>query len=289
MGISTSGSLLIIFFGAFIALGAVYTVTANTTDELTEAYAESVSAQTEIDETAVDVDAVYHEPDGNLTVRVDNLGSTELSVSQTDVLVDGEYVPLSAFEITTVDGRTTDVWGLDQQLRLENESDRPERVKVVTASGVAEAAAVVAMGVEHSNQQTLDRSENETESTITFDVESSYDEAVTLLDVTVETVENEDPAFINYTHDDRSEVNITRAPDHNESVASADGNFTVGETIAHGEAELEPESELRYAIGEFRESDGEPVAMPDTVVTVTLTYQDPDGVERTYTFTEEEF
>lgn len=295
MGVSTSASLLIVFFGAFIALGAVYTATSNTSEELGDAYGETVSAQSEIAETALSVDAVYHDTgdtEGNLTVRADNGGSTELRASRTDVLVDGEFRPQSGFDIVTVDGRETNLWKPTEQLRIENESAEPERVKVVAENGVAATALVDVVGLENSTPRTLDRTGNGTDSTVAFDLESTYDENVTLTDVSVDEVDNgggENPAFIHYAKNESlSEVNVTRAGT-GETLATADGNFTLGEQIAHDEFELGPEDEATYRIGEFRDSDGEPVAMPSTTVTVTITYEDPSGVERTFTFTEGDF
>lgn len=285
MGISTSASLLVIFFGAVIALGAVYTVGSNTTGDLADAYGEVLSAQTAVQETEVDLEAVYHEPDGALTLRVDNAG-TGLSVGATTVLVDGEYRSLSAFETVTVEDRETDVWGRGEQLRLERETDEPARVKVVTEHAVAETATVVVADIEHSNPRTVDGTGDGTDSTIAFDLTSSYDDNVTVLDVTVEAVENADAEEISYEDGNLPEVEVTRVAD-GEVVATADGSFAVGETVDHDGFALG--GDVEYRIGAFRDGDGDPVAMPDTTVTVTLTYEDPAGVERTETFTEEGF
>lgn len=285
-GVSTSGSLLLIFFGAFIALGTAYTVAANTTDELTDAYSDELSTQTAVSETALTVQGRYHETDGNLTVRANNDGSTDLAVSETDVLVDGAFRPVPGFEIRTVDGQETDLWQSGEQVRLENESTEPDRVKVVTGTGVAATATVTTVGFENSNPQTLDRTGDGNDSTIAFDVESTYPENVTLRSVTVESVEGEDAETIEYDDETLSELNITRAPDHSEAIATADGPFDVGAVISHEEVTLGPDDTLRYRIGAFRDSDGDPVAMPSTTVTITITFEDPEGVERTFTFEE---
>jgi flagellar protein FlaF len=292
MGFSTSGSMLVIFIGAFIALGAVYTASSNATEAVSESYSEQLAAHGDIQETAIDVRARYHEADTNLTVRADNVGSVELSVSATDVLVDGEYTPPSGFGIGTVDGNETDVWGQQEQLRLENDSAVPERIHVVTETGVTGTAAVVVVSPARSNPQTLDRTANETESTIGFDLTSSYKRNITLQSVTIEAVDNatSDPAFIEYSQNaSLSELNITLAPDQDTAVATADGNFAIGETISHDGVTLEPDGEAQYLLGEFRASDGTAVPMPTTTVTLTITFEDPEGVVRTYTFTEDGF
>lgn len=287
MGVSTSGSLLLIFFGSFIALGAVYTATANTSESLTGAYDDHLATQNAIAETALSVEATYHETDGNLTIRATNTGSRDLQVSDSTVLVDGAFRALSAFQISTVDGQETDLWGVDTQLRLENATARPERVKVVTDSGVAETVAVDAVSLQNTSPRTLDRTDNGTDSTIAFDIETSYDDNVTLNSVSIDAVEGAVPTTIDYANDPSlSELNITRAPTHGSPAATADGSFAVGETIAHDGVTLRPDGTARYRVGEFRDSNGDPVAMPSTTVTVTITFTDPAGVERTFTFTE---
>lgn len=290
MGFSTSGSLLVIFFSAFLALGTVYTAGANTTDHLSDGYGDQLSQHHEIQDTAIDVSAVYHETDSNLTIRVDNVGSTELTVNSTDVLVDGEYRTPADFEIRTVEDRQTDLWGLAEQLRLENQSTVPDRVHVVTETGVTGTTAVDVFGLNNSNPGTLDRTNNGTESTIAFDIESSYDENITLQSVTVDAVDGEDPDVIEYANDPGlSEVNITLVTNQSDAVATADGSFAIGEQISHDAVEIDRETAVRYRIGEFRTSDGTPVAMPSTSVTITITFEDPYGVERTFTFTEDRF
>lgn len=283
MGISTSGSLLIIFLGAFIALGTAYTVASNTTDEFTDAYSDELATQDEIVETAVSVEAVYHEADGNLTVRADNEGSADLSVSETDVLIDGTFSAVSGFEIQTVDDRETDLWQSGEQLRLENESAEPDRAKVVTGSGVAATAQVEAVTLANESDGTLNRTDDESDSTIVFEVESTYPGDVTLQTVTVEAVDK-DVKTIN--HEDET-LNITRTPDH--EVRTEDESFNVSKVIDHEEMDLAPEETARYQIGAFRDDEGDPVAMTDTTVTIAITFEDPRGVERTFTFEESDF
>lgn len=286
-GISTSGSLLVIFFGAFLALGTVYTVASNTTDDLSGAYSDELASQSAVVETDLSVEATYHAVDGNLTIRADNDGSTDLTVDGTDLLVDGAFRSLSEFGIVTVDDRGTELWKSDEQLRIENSSAGADRVKVVTEHGVAATATVDVADVNESNPRTLDRTNNGTDSTIAFDIQTSYEENVTLLNVSVDAVDGENPTTIHYANNaSLSEVNVTLAPDHSAAVATADGEFAIGETISHGGVELPPDGTARYRIGEFRDSNGDPVAMPSTTVTVTITFEDPNGVERTFTFTE---
>ncbi|MFC7073716.1 hypothetical protein ACFQJ7_07525 [Halovenus rubra] len=290
MGFSTSASLLIIFFGAFIALGTVYTVASNTTEDVSTAYSDDFSAESAIVETGLSVEATYHETDGNLTLRADNDGATDLIVSEMDVLVDGVFRPLSSFDIVAVDDRGTDLWKTGEQLRIENTSASATRVKVITDTGVAATAPVTVVGFTNDSARTLDRTGNGTDSTISFDIETSYAENVTLQSVSVDTVAGAGPTTLNYAKNGSlSELNITIGPNHGTANATADGEFSIGETISHNAISLGPEETARYRLGEFRDASGSPVAMPSTTVSVTITFEDPYGVERTFSFTEAGF
>lgn len=286
MGFSTSGSLLVIFFGLFIALGSMYTATSNATDRVTEGYGDQHQLQTEIHNTEITVaDATWHAntTEDNLTIRVDNEGSTTLSVNATDVFLDGEYWASEEFEIATVDGNETDIWGLAEQLRLENTTTQPEQVKVVTGVGVAATARVTTAGIEWTTYAvSKDYNNNDTNSGVEFNVTNTYDGNVTLLDVTVSSTDTT-ATYINYTKDATpSEVRVALEPTLETPATTADGNFTVGETITtDSSVVLEPDQVAQYKIGEFRNSNGE-VAMTTTEVTVQITYEDPYGVERTW-------
>jgi flagellar protein FlaF len=146
MGFGTSGSLLLIFAGLFLAMSGLYTVTANTAENVADARTEQSRHHHAIQTTTVEiVDASWDQSASNLTIRANNTGETTLSVAEADVLVDGRYVPVEAFDRREVDGEPTDVWRPGEQLVLE-ENDAltaaPGRVKLVTGPGVAAIAEV---------------------------------------------------------------------------------------------------------------------------------------------------
>jgi len=285
-GFSTSASLLIIFFGLFIALGTLYTVTSNTSERLIDAYDDELSHQSDIERTGITItDANWHTTDGNLTIRVNNTGTTELSVDEADTFVDGEYWATADFQITTVDGQDTDVWDLQEQLRLENDTTQPTRVKVVTETGVAAAETVSAVGIEFTGDAvSTDNTSSGTNEAIEFNVTSTYDGNVTLLDVTVESTDTS-ADFINYTNDPIEEVYLATEPDLTSSETTATGNFSIGETtVTDSSVTLEPDEVAQYTIGEFRDENGV-VSMISAQVTISISYRDPNGVERTLTFT----
>lgn len=146
MGFSTSGSLLVIFFGLFIALGSMYAATSNAGGEVTDAFTHQTDRITVIHDTDVEItDATWNESEDTLAVTVENTGSTTLSVAETTVLLDGEYVALSEFD-TTVEGQQTDVWDVGETLHLETQTDQPVRIQTTTSTGVSTATGVEVSG-----------------------------------------------------------------------------------------------------------------------------------------------
>jgi archaellum component FlaF (FlaF/FlaG flagellin family) len=151
MGFGTSGSALVIFTGLFLAVGTLYTATANVTESIHDAGEDQREQRLAAQETHVEIaNATWNGTSENLTVAVDNTGETALSVEYTDVVVDGTYVPVEAFERQTVDDRTTDTWRPGGRLVLKDGDTvagfdgAPERVKVVTETGVADVSEVTA-------------------------------------------------------------------------------------------------------------------------------------------------
>lgn len=145
-GFSTSGSLLIIFTGLFIALGGLYTATANTGERLADATDDQQEEFQDVQQSNIEASAVWNETSSNLTVRINNTGETTLSVDAVDVVVDGEYVALGDFDRVEVEGSETGIWRPEEQLTLEGDAtltSAPDRVKVVTGAGVADTATVV--------------------------------------------------------------------------------------------------------------------------------------------------
>jgi flagellar protein FlaF len=144
MGFSVSGATVILFLGIFISFGVAYTAANDGFERVSDAYADSTDDELTRKNTAIDVaDASVANEDGQLYLNasVNNTGSTALSVADTDILIDGNYINHTSDEMMTleVDGDdATDLWlpGETLQFNVSVES-RPERVKVVTGPGVA--------------------------------------------------------------------------------------------------------------------------------------------------------
>ena len=140
MGVSVSSSFAVIVVGAFVAFGVFYSASANSFERVQEANQGQNERFDRVQDTGITVTAAEVIDSTPCTVRVNatNDGETALALSDTDVLVDGIYATDWA-EDTRVEGdRNTSDWFPAERLSLNVTVDgTPERVKVVTGSGVA--------------------------------------------------------------------------------------------------------------------------------------------------------
>jgi len=140
MGFSVSGSAAIVFAGMFIAFGMFHTATTNGFERVSEAQEDRTDRTLAQQNTAIDVtSATWDSIDGELTVTVNNTGSSSLAVSEVDLLANNSYVSGYA---TSVDGDSeTDLWLPQEQLTITVASlnDDPGRIKFVTGTGVADS------------------------------------------------------------------------------------------------------------------------------------------------------
>lgn len=149
MGFGVSGSAAIIFLGVLICTGTLYTATAGSAEQLTDAKHADNERLLERRNTAVDVtSATYTGNESNgytVSVRIENTGTTTLSVNDTSVLLNNEYVEPDQIDVVEVDGDgSTDIWAPGQTLELEYMTDEePETVTIVTAYGVSDTNATV--------------------------------------------------------------------------------------------------------------------------------------------------
>ncbi|WP_207591454.1 flagellin [Halomontanus rarus] len=138
MGFSTSGATAILFIGLLIAVGIAYPTLETANDRRMTAMEDRDQRALEIRNTDVAVEsAVYNGSSGTLTVEIGNTGSTTLSVSETDLLVDGVY--RSGYETAVEGNADRTVWQPGETLRMTaNLETEPTRVKIVTENGIAE-------------------------------------------------------------------------------------------------------------------------------------------------------
>ena len=142
MGFSVSGSAALIFVAAFIGFGMFYSAAANSTEMVNDAREDHSDRQLERTNTEIQISTVnYDTGSAYLNVTVENTGTTELSVSDVDVLADNSY---QTGYRTVVEGTTTtDLWLPQETLAINTTvSPRPDGVKIVTGPGVAATEVV---------------------------------------------------------------------------------------------------------------------------------------------------
>jgi flagellar protein FlaF len=149
MGFSVSGATVILFLGIVISFGMAYTAASNGLELVTDAYEDSTDDELVRENTGVRVDnAAANTQSTTLNVTVNNTGSTTLSVNDTDLLIDGNYTNLmdENTAVLDVDGNSdTDLWLPGETLHIEYDygsDSAPNRVKIVTESGVSASAKV---------------------------------------------------------------------------------------------------------------------------------------------------
>ncbi len=142
MGFSVSASTAVIFAGLFLALGMFYPAVANSYERVQAADANQADRALEQANTDIQLDGttINNIPagDNEVVVTLTNNGSTSLTVSETDLLINGTYIQRSELN-TKVDGdTTTDLWLPGETLDITYDtSGAVNRVRVVTEHGVA--------------------------------------------------------------------------------------------------------------------------------------------------------
>ena len=142
MGFSVSAATAVIFAGLFLALGIFYPAMANSYERVQAADADQADRALEQANTDIQLDGTTINSipagDSEVNVALTNNGSTSLTVSETDLLINGTYIQRSELN-TEVDGDTsTDLWLPGETLSITYDtSGTVNRVRVVTEHGVA--------------------------------------------------------------------------------------------------------------------------------------------------------
>ncbi|MFC4551453.1 MULTISPECIES: flagellin [Halorussus] len=145
MGFSVSGATVILFLGIFACFGIAYTAANNGAEMVGAAYEDTTDKALTTQNTAISIASANTGSDSKtLSVKVNNTGSTTLSVDDTDILIDGNYTGHDKMDPLTVGGNAeTNLWLPGETLRFTITLDwEPSRVKVVTENGVAASAEV---------------------------------------------------------------------------------------------------------------------------------------------------
>ena len=155
MGFSVSGSAVIVFIGFVVAAGVAVPPLLGSVGDLAGAQGTQIDQGTDRLNTDVEiVAATYDDGAGNLTVEIENTGTTVLSVENTDLLVDGEIQTERGHNRTsaiTLDDGSADsdaeLWLPAETLNITVDADtEPDRVKVVTDNGIERATSDIQTG-----------------------------------------------------------------------------------------------------------------------------------------------
>ncbi|MEZ3142414.1 flagellin [Halobaculum sp. MBLA0143] len=146
MGISVSASTAVIFLGVFVAAGTLYPAVANGTERVMDARQITADRTLAEKNTGINITAVEYNTTGNevLEVRVENTGTTTISVPETNLLVDGSPNSTRGSYNALVGGTTdSDVLLPGEELEIAVNPGlpagvRPDRVKLVVDHGVSE-------------------------------------------------------------------------------------------------------------------------------------------------------
>lgn len=155
MGISVSASTAIIVAGMFVAFATLYPVASNGFERVSDASIDVHDRGLEQANTVVTVaNATYDDGENELTVVAVNDGTTELSITDTSLVVGNDHVALDegntavgtydestdSFDDSGVD---TAVWLPGEAMQITVERDQaPDRVTVVAENGVSAGATV---------------------------------------------------------------------------------------------------------------------------------------------------
>lgn len=147
MGFSVSGSVAIISIGALVAFGVMFPAVIDSSHQVSEAQSTQSERILEQQNTQIRInESTYDGTD--LTVEIVNEGTVALDVNGTDVIVNGTYVtPDNTTVYQTLDksvgDTSTEVWLSGEVLEVVVSVDDPNRVKVVTETGVSDATEEV--------------------------------------------------------------------------------------------------------------------------------------------------
>lgn len=143
MGFSVSGSLALVLLGSFIAVSAVVASSGNTMERLTDARGDQGSRFDAVHDTEIEIKSVTFsgtDTDCDVTVQVNNTGSSTLTLPETSLLIENRYEEAWRDGATVNGDAGTDLWLPGEQLSVTRtgQPEPPDSVSVVTKTGVAD-------------------------------------------------------------------------------------------------------------------------------------------------------
>jgi len=137
MGFSTSAAVAVVSIGFLISVGLLYPAVEQSVQDVSDATDTREDRMLDTrNSDAVLSDVTYNTTTGVLNVTVNNTGTVTMDAATTDLLVDGT---IATNRTTFVDGvADRELWVAGEQLRIEarNVTTAPERVVVVTGTGL---------------------------------------------------------------------------------------------------------------------------------------------------------
>jgi flagellar protein FlaF len=133
MGFSVSASTAIIFAGLFLAFGMLYPAVSNSYERVQDAEFDRDDAQLDRQNTAIEITELTQDK-----ITVTNTGSTSLTVSTIDLLINNTYQDREP-TLRSVEGNSaTDLWLPGERLTISFESEivSGDRVTVATEHGL---------------------------------------------------------------------------------------------------------------------------------------------------------
>lgn len=144
MGFSVSGATAILLIGGLIAFSFAFTAANNGFQSVSDAHDDRSDRFVDQQNTGIEIaNATYDGDASELIVAINNTGSTTISIDEISLLIEGRYAENAS---TSVDGdeNTTVVLAGEQLTTIVGADDfpggvdQPDRVKVVTSSGVGD-------------------------------------------------------------------------------------------------------------------------------------------------------
>jgi len=122
----------------FLAVGILYPAVSNGFEQVQDAQVDRDQAQLDLRNTAINITEANEN-----SITVENTGTTSLTVSEVDLIVDGEYLtrPSENGEYTINNG-DSDLWLPGEQLTLNLDDSAEERIKIVTEHGISASTRV---------------------------------------------------------------------------------------------------------------------------------------------------
>lgn len=120
MGFSVSAATALIFAGVFLAFGIFYPAMANGVERVSEADAAKADQNLEQAQTDINISEVNVVGDvDEITVNINNTGTTALTVNETNFILGGDYIQPSLYATEVDKQPDTNLWLPGETLKID--------------------------------------------------------------------------------------------------------------------------------------------------------------------------